>query len=821
MEDVRLIGTALATLLRSLALRDGVLVAIDDAHWLDSPSARALAFGLRRVARAHVGILLTRRTDPMDHGHTGLALAPTADIVTIRLGPLSVDSIRQIVDERLSFAMTKVQAKRLHELSRGNALLALELARFVVEASDEDDLWLGLTGHADVAQLTRDRLQALTPSARRVVAVVAALADPRVELIEAFAGSRRSAEIGIRTASAAGIIRRDGQRLGFEHPLLATAAYGMLTRPERRRLHGRLATVLTDPEERARHLALAYESPDETIAAAISSGARRASARGAQDAAAELAEASLRFTPVAGPVPRHARAIEAAVHLARAGELRRARELCQPFVDRVEAGPDRASLLRLIGEVQLQEGAFPEGIDTLKRAVDEASGDPMLRLPVDLQLTYALINHLEPRDAVPHARRAVSDAEQAGNPPLLATAVATQLIANFFVGNGFDLRAADRAVAMDDSQSGMPALFRPSLICGMVLTATGQTERANSLLRSVASDSRVLGDEASLVPALFYVSWNALLRGDIHGASDAADEARMIARMLGDAGSLVPGLTAASRVAGLRGQDEDATRDALEAIELCRGSGWTAGAIWPALVLASLAWSRGDAPGTVAALEEPLRAHDTGGFVDEVMPFRGDFLEAQLALGKRDEVDAALRALEQPSYPRAGHLVDAIASRVRAIWLSSAARHHDAAETISRSVVSLGRMDPFPYELARTLLAKGLVERRAKRRAAARVSFETALAAFERLGARPWADRTREEIRRLGGTSPNELTATESQVARLAARGLTNRQVSELAFVTPKSVEGILDRVYRKLGIRSRAELGAWAASVRDEAERG
>jgi DNA-binding NarL/FixJ family response regulator len=124
-----------------------------------------------------------------------------------------------------------------------------------------------------------------------------------------------------------------------------------------------------------------------------------------------------------------------------------------------------------------------------------------------------------------------------------------------------------------------------------------------------------------------------------------------------------------------------------------------------------------------------------------------------------------------------------------------------------------------PLELARTLLVRGVLERRVRRRGLAKQSFERALEIFERVGARLWADRTRQELARLGlrRSSPGELTANERRVAELAAQGMTNRQVAAELFLSPKTVEANLSRVYRKLGIRSRAELGARVAELLQE----
>lgn len=812
IDDVRVVGTGMASLLRSLAQEQQVVIAIDDVQWLDPPSSRALTYGLRRLTSTRVAALLTRRANGFGVPPLGLGGLGQDVVERVALGPLSAADLAQIVEDRLRLALNRSQARRLHALSRGNALLAIEMARVVARAGDDSEVWRELKLSTDISALIADRVRVLPPKSRLALAAAAAVPDPRLELIADVLGSARGAKAALAPAVRSGVVDIDESRIRFEHPLLAAAAYGALSERDRAGLQRTLAAIVVDPEARARHLAQAGAEAHDGDAATISAGAQRASERGAQDAAADLAEAALRLTPLDDPLLVGQRTMAAATYLARSGELHRARELCERLLPSIGGGPPRVALLRLIGEIHLQEDSIVEGIERLEQAAAEAGAAPEQRLPIDLLLTYALVNELRPRDAVAHARRAVSDARRLAIPPLIATALAVGELSRFFAGLQPRTARTEEALAIESAGGGGPALFRPSLIVGMLETVIGRHQAADARFRAVADDARVLGDEASLVPALMYVSWNAVFCGDVESAAQAANEAADVARSSATPIAMAHALTATSRIALIRGNTDEARSQASLALDLYRQASATAYAILPLGVLASLAWATDDAATAIGLLSETLDRHLHAGFTLAMHPFAADLLEAEISVGRIDRAEGLIHAFASCGGPRGGFARSA-AHRGRALLLAREGRLSEALTAIERALGALDLIDPLPNELARTLLVKGRIERRMKRRAAARATFEATLALFERLSARLWIERTRAEIDRIGGPAPNELSPAEMRVATLAARGLTNRQVAELAFVTPKSVEGILERVYSKLGIHSRAELGAWAAS--------
>jgi len=816
LQGVRVVGTALAGLWHALAEHGPLALAVDDLQWMDEPTRRALAFALRRIPTVSLRLVLARRRTE-GSGPTHSVLGVPEALATIPLGPLGADAIRRLVEERLEVRLDPTQSHRLHRLSHGNPLLAIEIGRAVGGSVDDDDAWQALADHAGITELTARRLATMPPTTRRVLAMAAALGDPRRDTIVRAMGSTTVVSRALARAQAAGIAWAAGGLIRFDHPLVAAAAYRALAPAERRELHRALAEAVDDPEARARHLALSHEEPDEDVAGRIMVGSDRATLRGAPEAAADLALAAIRLTPPDDHVTRLRRTVVAALALDRAGDGGRARALCLDMLDQVPAGPGRATLLAIVGQTHLEEDSFLEAIDALAHAAESAVGAPALEAPVHTQLAYATVNLERLHDAAASAERALAAAEAAGDGRTLAAALGAAIVTRFFVTADADRDAVERALALGAETRDLPALVRPGLSCGLVLLMKGRHRRALELLRGVTASVRDEGDETSLVPALAYESLAALHVGDVDGAAAAADESLTVSRRVGSDIALAWGLVAAGRIAGFRGDADIARSSAAGAQAHIERAGWRAAELWPASIAGSLAWWQGDGAGAIRELEAVHARQSQAGFTHEVSPAWADLLEAWIATGRRADAERLVADLAAPGPPVSRPWAYALAERGRALLAIADGRVADALAAAKRAQDHLAEGDPHPYEEGRTLLVRGIVERRAKRRADARRSLEAALDRFETLGARPWAERARTEMARLGAPVTGALTATERQVALLAARGLTNREVAASAFVTPKSVEGILSRAYAKLGIRSRAELGAWAVGHDDD----
>jgi hypothetical protein len=277
-----------------------VIVAIDDVQWLDVPSARVLAFVIRRLEDAPIRILVALRVgsggDPLGLGQAGPALR----LHPVAIGPLPEEAMTRLLRDRTQGGLTRPSLLRLHRISEGNPLLALEIARALTRRGVRPAPGEPLPVPEDLQALLGARLAALPPSAADGLLVVAAAARPTEDLVVAAAERRDWASAGVRSAEEAGVLQRAGGRLGFTHPLLGSTVYAEATSHARRSVHRRLAELVDDPEERARHLALAATGPHKHVAPALEEAGRHAHARGAPDAAAELLELARKLTPPRG-----------------------------------------------------------------------------------------------------------------------------------------------------------------------------------------------------------------------------------------------------------------------------------------------------------------------------------------------------------------------------------------------------------------------------------------------------------------------------------------------------------------------------------------
>ena len=331
LPEPRVLARGILDVLRILSGDAPLVLAVDDAQWLDRPSAGVLEFCLRRLQGEPVSILLTFRDDsglfPLGLGR---ALPPDR-LVRVQLGPLSLGAIGEILRSRLGAELPRYALTRLYDVSGGNPFYALECARTLL-----DHPQLSLTSEPipiprRLSDLVRRRMRQLTPDVRRVGQLVAASCDPRERLIRAACDDHES-WAAIDLAVDVGLIERDGGALRFTHPLLRSVLYGEMPLDERRQVHQRLGAAAEDIEERAWHLALGADRPSEKIAGMLDDAARHAASRGAPEEAAAFAEQAARLTPAGRSESARERIMRAADYHFRAGDMARSRELIDSTV---------------------------------------------------------------------------------------------------------------------------------------------------------------------------------------------------------------------------------------------------------------------------------------------------------------------------------------------------------------------------------------------------------------------------------------------------------------------------------------------------------
>jgi DNA-binding CsgD family transcriptional regulator len=795
--DSRAIAAAFLTLIRELAAERPVIVAIDDWQWLDPPSRRVFEFAVRRLEDEPVGLLCSTRS-----AAAGLIDAGAGRVTRLVVGPLSLAALGRIVSATLGRSLPRPALVRIAQATGGNPFYALEIARLAAEQGPERAPGAGhVPVPDDLRKLTAGRIRRLPAVARDAVLLAAVVSEPDRGSIDVEA---------LAPAEEAGIVTVDGAgRIEFAHPLLAAAAYESVPAARRRELHRRAAQVVAEPEERARQLALASAGPDPEVAGRLDEGAAAASARGAFDAAADLAELASRLTPADDLDAGARRLLAAARFQFDAGDLDRADGLAQAVLAAPPPAAIRARAVWLRSDVAARRSSFAEAGELAAAALDLAGDDRELRAAIELHLVYCAVSAGNLPGAEPYARAAIEDAAAVGNDGMLADALAVQTMTEFLGGGGVDTARLERALALESPAMARAFMMRPRVIQGMLQLWTGDLGDACRTLEAMHADLVEHGQEAAAPMLSLYLVWSYVWRGELELAARSAAGAVEAAGLFDDPAVMAIAQSASALVHAHDGNATLARQEAGQALALFERLGWLSGVIWPmwALGLAELADGN---PAGVHALLGPLAEQVVRmGPTDPVLRmFVPDEVEALVALGELDLADEYLAPFERSAREHDRAWAIAAAGRCRGALEAGRGARAESVAAFERALTAHDAVE-MPLERARTQLLAGEAHRRFKQRGLAREMFESALATFEGTGAPSWAARAQEGLARLGrpGAGGDTLTETERRVAELAASGLSNHEVAARAFVSVKTVEANLTRVYRKLGVRSRVGL--------------
>ena len=800
--EERVVAAAFLGTLRALADGAPLVVAIDDVQWLDAASLAVLRFALARVRDEPVATLLTVRDDIP---HWVRRVVPDERLRTIEVGPLSVEALHELLHARLGSPFTRPTVLRLWEASGGNPFFALELSRALERRGGRIEPGEDLPIPNTLEGLVDERLETLTLEALEVCRVVAALAEPTARLV---GRSVSPAAAGVEEALQARVLELDGERIRFIHPLLATAIASRTTPEARRTLHRHLAGVVSDPEERARHLALSSSGPDARVADALEAAALRARGRGAVTAAAALAEQAMGLTPLAYTDATRRRALLAADLVLEAGDAARAAAFLEGALGDAPPGSPRAMILRRLAAVQAVRTGPRDAVALYRAALDEVGQDAALEAEIHLELADILRFLTGLQSAEPHATAAVRAAERSGDREVLCRALSVLGLVQFKLGRGVDEELMARAVGLEE-ELGLPLRFSggKGSLCDQRFWSH-DLEAARTLAQDLReSEQRREGYSDSEGPwYLALIEWRA---GNWARAAELAEEVQTIEQQLGREGLSPVRQWPSALIAAHRGFVDEARAIADEALANAEAEGIGTAEAGHRWVLGFLELSVGDAQ---AALPELRTAHELREAVGHGEPGQmwelPDLLDALVIVGKLDEAEELAARWERHALKLDRAWARAISARTRALVRAAQGDLDGSFAAFDEAVREHARtQDPFQH--ARTLLALGSTRRRAKRRASARETLEEALAIFERIGAPLWAEQTRAEAGRIGGRAPSRgaLTPSEERIAALVAEGRTNREVATALFITEHTVEAALTRVYRKLGIRSRAEL--------------
>ncbi len=814
--DQRAIALAVLGMMRGLASQGPVVVAVDDAQWLDPPTAFVLEFILRRLNSEAVAFLLTARTesseaDEPDGLHLQDALA-SERFRRIPVRPLDLGSLHRFLRDQLGSTIPRQELRRVHELSGGNPLFALEIGRALERGSIRLEPGESLPGSLEA--LVRGRLEALPSDTRAALLVASAVAEPTLHLVRLATDG--DPELLLSPAVAGNVIRLRHEDIRFTHPLFASDLYAATTEVERRTLHRRLAELIADPEEHARHLALGAAGPDPDVAAALEEAASHAESRGALTTAAELSERSRRLTPSNLEEDRHRRTVRSAGLAFEGGDIGQARVLLEEALRSTLSGARRAVLLGWLARLHEYEGDRIAALELYGDALAESGDDLALRSELEEGLASCLLlMRTDLPAASAHARTAVELAERTGNDEAGVGGLATLGIIDSVLGRPEGRLELERGVEKESAAGFIRLVARPSYCLANALLWTDELDRAWTIATTLRDRAEEQAEDSGLPWVLTLLSLVEFRAGRWDDALRSAEQAHEAALQVGQESQRLCALGARALLRASRGEAAESRADAEAVLGSEKQHEVMLARILGSHALALLELSL-DRPDATHRLLGPLAQElEEGGVVEPGSTwFIWDEIEALIRLDRPDDAVELIDRLEE----RARRLdrTSAIASCMRCRGLIAASRGDltDAIISLEGAVAEHERV-PIPFEHARTLLALGSTSRRAKRKRAAREQLQDALAIFSDLGARHWMDEARRGLSRIGGRAPTgrSLTPTEQRVAALVGEGRSNKEVAAALFVTVKTVEANLSRIYTKLDVRSRAQLAHVLAS--------
>lgn len=791
--DQRAIGAAFLTVIETLAETSPVLIAIDDLQWVDPSSAYAIAFAARRLV-ARVGLLGTARTGLGSRSISWLETAKPGTNRRIRLRSLSLGRLQAVLLEQLGRRVPRPTMMKIHEISGGNPFYALELAGAMDPQVQSSDVPMP----RNLTELVRARISSLEPAAHHLLLTAACLVAPTVELVaRAVRTDPQDVIEQLADAEDNGIVEIEHNRLRFAHPLLAQGLYSSAPPARRRETHRRLAEVVHDPELMARHLALAATCADREALQSLDRAAELARIRGAPAAAAELLELAVRL----GGDTRGRRIRLADYHFT-SGNAGRARALLEETIDQPIQGTLRAHALSLLGVIAVLDEGSVEAEALLQRALGEAPADPMWQVQMLVTLSFAQITTGQIDAALEAIEDAVREATHLGQSHLLGSALAARAMLRFMSGARVDKSGLQHALELEDRKANVPLIFRPSVLNALLLAYSGELDRAHNEMLEVRRRCIERGEEGGVVLVGFNNVMIEMWRGNFIEAALLMED--VWERALAREGAFPRFLAHTGRavLAAYAGRVDEARRNVGDALLSAQGGDYFVMA-WPTTTLGFLEVSLGNYEAALTTLR-PLLAKFEGSALGMDLLSAScvpDAVEAMIQLGRLKEAEPFVDMLEGEGRRLDRPWLLAVGARCRGILLAAHGDVEAADAAIQRALREHGRL-PMPFERARTQLLLGQIQCRQRQKIAS-TTLREALHTFEELNTPLWADRAQALLDCSAALSP-----TERHVAELAATGMTNRDVAAALSISPKTVEANLSRVYHKLDIRSRAELG-------------
>lgn len=795
--------------LRMLGSEQPVWLSVDDLQWVDEPTAQVLGFVGRRSAGARLRVVATERvtsgTAPL-HAH----LLPPGG-AEISVPPMTAEDLALLLSRNAGETLPAVTAREIQRLARGNPMYALELLRALPPGGRVPSGGTLPVPHR-LRGLLLGRLGTLSSEARKALVLASAASRPDLTMIATAYG--RSATAHLEAAELNGILRigPDG-RVQFDHPLVRDAIYTAATATERHEAHRRLATAATELVERARHLALSTPGQDEDVARTLIAAAAAARRRGAPDTAAELAALAAERTPACDPDAHVARLLAAAEHACDAGQWENARHRAEQVV--ASAGsPEtrvRARLLLLRNAGQ----AIEELGHVIGEGLIDAAGRPALEAPLrEWASARELIAGRVQRAAI-EARFAVELASIAKDAESELSTLTHLAAIEVYLGEPAAATSLARALevaragGLTDVRSWNTLMLRAYL--DMYAGRYAAAERQIMVAMADHEEQAGLEELANMLLTLVDIRVRS---GDGGGALAAARRALTLTEDTGRASS--PVCYSASMAESIAGSMETAVTLAERGLKTARRD---RDQVWAMKCLSALGRVHllsEDHSRALGALSEARAIELTMGIADPAMGFfHADLVEAMAGAGELAEARRVVEAITASANGLGRTCVLACMQRAVGILHLAAGQFAEAATALRASTTQLERVG-LPLERIRGLVALSDVERRRRRQAASRDALSVAHQLCLDTGAKAWLPRIEQRILRSGEVVPGRavnLAPSEMRVAELAGSGATNREIAASLYLSVKTVEATLSRIYRKLEVRSRTELAKTMAN--------
>jgi len=804
-----LLERAIVRLCRGLA-EGGLLLAIDDEQWLDEDSRRLLATAAVRLAEAPVRWLVSVRADSADDGLAQVLaheLGPGA--VRVDLIGLADGALAELIRSRFPGEWSVGVLRQVITLAAGNPYAGLEIARETVARGERAGTVAHVPPGLDTA--VRRRLERLGAEVLAVVQTAALVAAPTKGLLRAVAGGPVDERVSAALDAGVLVSVPLSPALRFGHPLLREAAESMLSDARRRELHRLIGAVLDDPHEAAWHLACGAEEPDEALARRLEDALKDASVRGALTRAATLARAMVELTPDQDGLDGWRRRLMWLLALIHANEIGQVRRQGAQWVTEVPA-PLRGMLDVVRSRV---EADTEEHYELLISAVADLAGPA----PAIAALAYAeaaiicgaLLGRLD--QGRRFAAAAIPLARATGYQPLIRGVLGADALLAALAGEegaGERLHAAVREPGFE--QSPLP-YETPETALAAWHIMRGEISAARELMRPVAELAERLNVSACLFNANIALADIEQRAGDWTAAQPhAAAAARMHAETgVGGEGPLYFVLSAVKAGRGDVAEARALAERGLRAAEAARDWQAAANCRW---ILGQAELSADDADAALRWLDPISDMLQASGIADPgYCPFTPDLIEAWAATGNLDAATERLKWLQEAARRLDHPWARVTSGRAEAVLLL-ARRDPAGAITAIGPAIAEARELGLALETGRCLLVLGTARRKARRRREAAESLDEAIALFRDLGAARWQELAAAQRARLAGGQDDTvfnkdtmLTPTERRVAELIAAGHSNPEIAASLFISVKTVEANLTRIYRKLGLRGRVDL--------------